>query len=165
FTLGRKLAPPSVLTPAKSWVCVFEGLLRQSYQSMARSPVLGSTATSGKNWLLAVRSSLMRSAALQVLPLSSECRTTTFVSLLPLVGASPYTRYTRPLCGPLLRSAASLGAAKMPSTESAGIFWGAPTLLKPATTGLLKAPPTPVGSVLTMIATGPAVVWMLWNVT
>jgi len=49
--------------------------LRESYQTTARLPVVGSREIFGRNWLLAVLSSFTRTAALQVAPLSSECRT------------------------------------------------------------------------------------------
>ena len=49
--------------------------LRQSYQTTARLPVVGSSEIFGRNWLLAVLSSFTRTAPLQVAPPSSECRT------------------------------------------------------------------------------------------
>src|SRR5258708_18863781 len=50
---------------------------RQSYQTTARLPVVGSSEIFGRNWLLAVLSSLTRTGALQVVPLSSEDRKST----------------------------------------------------------------------------------------
>src|SRR5438552_18382050 len=53
--------------------------LRESYQTTAIRPLVGSSESFGRNWLFLVASSLTRTGALQVLPESSEKRTETSV--------------------------------------------------------------------------------------
>src|SRR5215510_11704379 len=48
--------------------------LRLSYQTVASLPVVGSSDSLGRNWLLTVWSSLTRTAPLHVAPLLSEWR-------------------------------------------------------------------------------------------
>src|SRR6266487_2633695 len=86
WMLGVKLAAPLVLNAPQNWASSF-GMplvspgppaprsLRLSYQTTAMLPVVGSSEIFGRNWLLAVVSAFTRTAALQVAPLSSECRT------------------------------------------------------------------------------------------
>src|SRR6059036_2245646 len=52
---------------------------RESYQTTAIRPVVGSSEIFGRNWLLVVASSLTRTGPLQVAPSSSERRTSTSV--------------------------------------------------------------------------------------
>src|SRR5919204_6721967 len=47
--------------------------LRESYQTTAILPVVGSSEIFGRNWLFVVASSFTRTGALQVAPPSSEC--------------------------------------------------------------------------------------------
>src|SRR5512141_2449093 len=64
--LGRPSVSPEPPVPKSE---------RESYQTTARFPVVGSNEIFGMNWLLTVLSSLTRTPLLQVAPLSSEWRT------------------------------------------------------------------------------------------
>src|ERR671931_593646 len=83
WMLGANETPPSVLNEPQNWASSFgrpsvspgppaPRSLRASYQTTAMSPVVGSSAILGRNWLFAVASSFTRLGALQVAPLSSE---------------------------------------------------------------------------------------------
>src|SRR5712691_4002254 len=114
---GVKDAPPSLLKapqncasslgmPSVSPLPPRPRSLRESYQTTARFPLVGSSEIFGRNWLFTVRSSLTRTASLQVAPPSSEERSSMSVSSLSFGCSSVYTRYTRPLFGPPVRSQA-----------------------------------------------------------
>src|SRR5438034_11622764 len=98
WKLGRNVPPPSKLTVPKNSVSVLGVLsrspgplpvsLRQSYHDRAMVPVVWPTARRPQNWLFVPVSSLTRTGALQVAPLSSEKRTSRLVSQLLVLGAS-----------------------------------------------------------------------------
>src|SRR4051794_32730689 len=88
-TLGRNVAPPSVLAVTKycAWSLAAPAL-RASNQPTARLPVVWSTASPGKNCELPLASSLTWTGALQVAPLSDEVRTKMLRSSDVVLGAS-----------------------------------------------------------------------------
>src|SRR5258708_40017033 len=84
--LRVKLAAPLVLNAPQNWASSF-GMpsvspgppvprsLRQSYQTTAMSPVVGSSEIFGRNWLLVGVLSFTRTAVLHRAPPSSQRRT------------------------------------------------------------------------------------------
>ena len=83
WTFGVNEAPPSVLKAPQSCASSFgrpsvspepprPRSFRASCHTTATSPVVGSSEIFGRNWLLAVLSSLTRTPSLQVAPPSSE---------------------------------------------------------------------------------------------
>src|SRR5437868_417033 len=77
---------PSLLNAPQNWASSFGSpsvspappvpeSFRESYQTTASFPLVGSSEIFGRNWLLVVLSSFTRTGALQVAPLSSEWRT------------------------------------------------------------------------------------------
>src|SRR4051794_36683382 len=74
---------PSLLNAPKNWASLFgrpsvspgaprPRSLRESYQTTAILPVVGSSEIFGRNWLFTVASSLTRTGGLQVEPVVSE---------------------------------------------------------------------------------------------
>src|SRR5437870_5176795 len=83
--LELALTPPSTLNAPHNWASVsatpsvspgppVPRSCRLSYHDIARYPVVSSSESLGRNWLLVVASSFTRRPALQVAPPSSECR-------------------------------------------------------------------------------------------
>src|SRR5512142_1941681 len=83
WKLGWNVCPPSVLNVPQYCASVLgrpsvspeppcPRSLRESYQVMARFPVLWSSDSFGRNWLFTVLSSFTRLGVLQVAPLLSE---------------------------------------------------------------------------------------------
>src|SRR5436190_21009113 len=107
-TFGDHVTPPLSLTAAKNCASVFATpsrspaplpeSLRQSCHDTARLPVVGSSASFGRNWLRVVASSLILTGALQFVPPLSEQRTSTSWLLLSAGASSGYIKSTRPYC-------------------------------------------------------------------
>jgi hypothetical protein len=80
WRLVAKVRPPSLLTATKYCVKTLNWALRVSYQPTPMSPLVGSSARLGKNWLDPGGSLLTWIGALQVAPPSSEKRRKMLVS-------------------------------------------------------------------------------------
>src|SRR5260370_30458580 len=155
------ICPPSVLTAPQNWASSFgppwvsQGppaprSFRESYHTTARFPVVGSSEIFGRNWLFVVLSSFTRTGLLHVAPSSSEKRTKMSVFLLLLGCSRVYTRYTRPLWGPPVRSQASPGSASTERSGCAGMKSNPPTCVSVTNTRVPKpAGPSPSGSTFT----------------
>src|ERR1043166_9225035 len=101
-TLGDHVRPPLSLTAAKNCASVFARpsrspaplpeSLRQSCHVTARLPVVGSSASLGRNWLRVVESSLILTGALQLVPPLSEKRTKMSWLLLSAGDSSAYIK-------------------------------------------------------------------------
>src|SRR5260370_14235986 len=140
WMFGVNVCPPSVLNHPQNWASSFGPPLvspgppaprsfRESYHTTARFPVVGSSEIFGRNWLFVVLSSFTRSGALHVAPSSSEKRTKMSIFLLLLGCSTVYTRSTRPLWRPPVRSQPSPGSASTGLSGCAAMQSDPPTCL------------------------------------